>query len=202
MTASIVIDQHAWAAWHPQDLATRIGGIAAPWCVVGGWALDVWHGVETRVHEDLEFTILRSDLPLFREALGGLAIFTAHDGAVAPLPTGLDPPTDVSQLWCWDRAASSWRVDMMLECGSRETWVYKRDPRLTCPRNAIVAETADGIPYLRPAAVLLFKAKYQRPKDEIDFQNALPKLTTAERIRLGTWLETTHPGHDWLAALG
>lgn len=63
------LSHDAWCAWHPQELARRLSGIAWPWCVVGGWALDLWHGVETRAHDDLEFTILRADVDRFRAAL-------------------------------------------------------------------------------------------------------------------------------------
>ena len=47
-------DDDAWGAWHPADLARRLHGLERPWCVVGGWALDLWHGRQTRDHEDLE----------------------------------------------------------------------------------------------------------------------------------------------------
>lgn len=86
---------------------------------------------------------------------------------------------------------------MMIEDGTRETWIYKRDPAVTAPRADVTGITADGIRYLSPAAVLLFKAKHRRPKDEADFAAALPALSPADRRRLGTWLAFTHPGHDW-----
>lgn len=47
-------DHDTWCAWHPAELARRVAGISKPWCVVGGWALDLWHGKQTRYHEDFE----------------------------------------------------------------------------------------------------------------------------------------------------
>lgn len=90
---------------------------------------------------------------------------------------------------------------MMIEPGTPDVWAYKRDPAIMRPRNEMVATTDDGLPYLVPGAILLFKAKNRRTKDTIDFENALPKLALSERLWLKTCLELTHPGHEWARAL-
>ncbi|WP_111563189.1 nucleotidyltransferase domain-containing protein [Rhizobium sp.] len=190
-------DHGAWDAWQPAELALRLSGIAKPWCVVGGWALDLWHGEKTRDHEDLEFTVLRGDVAMFRAALGDMDFYAVGSGVVSPLPSDATPPAGIAQIWCHDRAAGCWRVDMMIEEGTADRWVYKRDPSIAFPRAEMIATTADGIPYLRPAGVLLFKAKYLRDKDEIDFANALPKLAPSERDWLRAMLGQAHPGHAW-----
>ena len=191
----------AWSPWHPRELAQRLDGVSRPWCIVGGWALDLWHGHETRAHEDIEFTVLRGDLGLFRAALSDLEFYATGSGVVDYLPDGLEPPEDIFQIWCQDVAAQRWRVDMMIEPGTPDMWVYKRDPGIRRPRAEMVAVTGDGLPYLKPAAILLFKAKHARDKDETDFANALPKLETAERAWLKAMLERTLPGHDWIGRL-
>ena len=194
-------DHDAWNAWCPTELASRLDGISKPWCIVGGWALDLWHGRQTRDHEDLEFTILRGDFSVFRQALHGMRLYTAGSGVVEYLPAGEEPPLEISQVWCQDVTARCWRVDMMIEPGTPEIWAYKRDPCIVRPRAEMVGKTADGLPYLNPAAVLLFKAKHRRAKDETDFMNALPKLVGRERAWLKSCLETAHPGHDWTRML-
>ncbi|CAH1668661.1 nucleotidyltransferase domain-containing protein [Chelatococcus asaccharovorans] len=194
-------DQNAWASWHPAELSRRIAGVSSPWCVVGGWALDLWHGHETREHSDLEFTVLREDLAAFRQSLATLEFYTVRNGMIENLSPGEEPAMDIVQIWCFDRSRQSWRIDMMIEHGTPETWVYKRDPAIRRPRAEMVALTADGIPYLQPSAVLLFKAKYRRPKDEEDFARALPLLPPAERLWLKNSLDRVHPGHDWARAL-
>ncbi|MCR6498799.1 amino acid transporter [Shinella sp. CPCC 101442] len=192
----------AWCAWHPQELARRLCGIARPWCVVGGWALDLWHGVETRPHEDLEFTILRDDFGVFRAALPEMRFHAVGDGQVELLGEHEAPAAGIAQVWCEDIAARCWRVDMMLEEGGNpETWVYKRDPSVRRPRGEMVHVTAAGIPYLAPEAILLFKAKYRRDKDELDFENALPKLDGAQRRWLQARIAEAYPEHGWLQAL-
>ncbi|MBS7699470.1 MULTISPECIES: amino acid transporter [unclassified Chelatococcus] len=196
-----VPDQHAWAPWHPAELAQRLAGTSSPWCVVGGWALDLCHGRETRPHSDLEFTVLRKNLPAFRQRLGELEFYTVKDGTIEPLSTDEEPAADVAQIWCFARSDHRWRVDMMIEPGTPATWIYKRDPTITRPRSRMVARSPCGIPYLQPAAVLLFKAKDQRPKDEVDFARALPLLPAAERLWLKDCLDRLHPGHPWAQAL-
>lgn len=201
MTAAPTLPHDAWAAWHPQELARRLAGVTRPWCVVGGWALDLWHGEQTRPHDDLEFTILRADFADFRAALPDLRLHAVGDGHVEPLGAEEAPPSGIAQVWCEDVAAGCWRVDMMLEDGTPETWVYKRDPSIRLPRVKAVRRAAGGVAYLAPEIVLLFKAKYRRDKDEADFAKALPRLEVAQRHWLKASLALAHPDHAWSAVL-
>lgn len=194
-------DEAAWSAWRPCELASRLKELSLPWCIVGGWALDLWHGHQLRDHEDIEFTILRDDLAAFRACLSDMRLYSVHDGRIEYLAPDEQPEPDVFQIWCEEIASRTWRADMMIEPGSPDRWVYKREPSISAPRKEMVARTADGIPYLKPAAVLLFKAKYQRPKDEADFEHALPKLTQEDQTWLRSRLEILHPGHVWISSL-
>ncbi len=195
------MDDSNWIPWHPQELAQKLDGLALPWCVVGGWALDLWHGEETRPHDDIEFAVLRQHLPHFRERLASVTIYTVDDGRITPLAPHDMPAPEAGQFWCRDEAAGCWRADMMIDSGTPEMWVCKRDPRIQHARNEMVRHNAQGVPYLGPDAVLLLKAKYQRAKDEQDFAAALPKLNSDERMRLARWLAQIHPGHPWSARL-
>ncbi|MBN8953454.1 MULTISPECIES: hypothetical protein [unclassified Rhizobium] len=194
------LPQEAWNAWHPAELMKRLG-TDIHWYVVGGWALDLWHGRQTRDHEDLEFAVLREDIERARSLLGKLTFFTVVDGQIDYLPSSVPPAAHVAQLWGADPVEGRWRVDMMPERGTPATWVYKRDLSLTMPRSAMIRKTSDGLPFLAPAAILLFKAKHRRDKDEKDFDLALPRLAASERDDLRRWLEKLHPDHDWIARL-
>jgi hypothetical protein len=191
----------AWHPWSPRELADRLAGVTAPWCITGGWALDLWHGRETRPHEDLELAVPRSQWFAIRGAFDACELFTAGDGELVHLPRGAQPPPHRHQTWVLDPIAREWRTDIFLEPGDISTWVYRRDEALVLPRSEAVAHTTDGIPYLRPELVLLFKAKAARPKDELDFAAALPSLGTDIRRKLLVWLERFHPGHNWIARL-
>lgn len=191
----------AWNAWSPDELLARLGLSPPSWYVVGGWALDLWHGRQTRAHEDLEFAVLADHVDLCREQLCDLEFFAVRDGRFAHVSSKAELPSDVWQLWGADMVAGRWRADMMLERGTSEAWVYKRDPSLRLPRAAAIRETAGGIRYLAPALVLLFKAKHRREKDERDFRAALPDLAAREKADLCQWLQVLHPGHAWIAPL-
>lgn len=102
---NLVPDQNSWDAWSPAELSCRLSRVSNPWCVVGGWALDLWHGTKTREHEDLEFTILREDLSVFRYALNDMEFYTIDDGQLQPLAANREPRAETSQIWCYDRQA-------------------------------------------------------------------------------------------------
>lgn len=144
---------------------------------------------------------MRQDFSRFRRAFSDLEFHTAHAGVVEKLPENQDAPPDVMQFWGFDRAAESWRVDMMIEPGTPEWWAYKRDPSFKRPRAEMVMRTAGGIPYLNPSAVLLFKARDRRFKDQQDFDRALPKLPVSECAWLKGCLDALHPGNEWARAL-
>lgn len=187
----------AWRPFTPADVAARLEGVDVPWCVVGGWSIDLSLGRETRHHEDLEIEILRGDFPAVRAALAPLIAHAVGSGEVRLLADGEVPPAPVHQSWFLDVDADEWRVDVMLAAGDAGTWVSRRAD-VSAPRSEIVGRTADGIPYLLPHGALLYKAKGARPKDEADLEVALPTLTDAQRAWLRDALERAHPGHTWL----
>lgn len=194
-------DENAWAAWTPGEVYGRIADVPRPWCVVGGWALDLWLGRQTRAHSDLEFTVLREDFLEFRQALGELDFYTVNKGVFAYLPTDRAPAPEIFQAWGFDRRAQVWRVDMMIEPGAVDLWVYKRATEVFGARDDMVGLSAEGIPYLSPKAVLLFKAKHLRAKDADDFHRVLPFLSPQDRDWLKRHLTRLHPGHGWIGML-
>ena len=191
----------AWEAWSPEHLFVRLDAAGEDWYVVGGWALDLWHGRPTRPHDDLEFSVLVGRSGHYRRHLWDLEFFSAADGRLVHLEPGEEFPKDSWQQWGADMEAGRWRVDMMADRGSPDLWIYKRDPSLSMPRAEAIRSTASGIRYLAPHLVLLFKAKYVREKDQQDFRNALAHLHAGEKSKLCQWLESFHPGHASIQAL-
>jgi hypothetical protein len=56
----------------------------------------------------------------------------------------------------------------------------------------------DGIRYLLPEIVLVFKARLRRPKDEPDFEATLPILTAERREWMRNAVTRVAPDHPWL----
>ncbi len=190
----------AWRAWRPEQAAAQLAGVGIDWCVVGGWAIDLWLGRETRAHEDLEVAILRDDFPAIRAHLSAFDLHSVGDGEVRRLAPHDAPPPDKHQNWVLDTAANAWRMDIMMEAGDAQTWVFRRDPSIRASRSRMIGMRA-GVRFLKPEGVLLYKAKALRPKDEADFAACLPNLDDAAREWLADALMHAHPDHAWIAAL-
>ncbi len=105
------------------------------------------------------------------------------------------------QTWLRDPATGNYLLDVFREPHDGDTWICRRDERIRLPYSDVIHHTRDGIPYLVPELVLLFKAKHLRGKDQTDFDATVPHLTPDQRETLTELLTRVHPGHPWLAAL-
>ena len=196
-------DLEAWDAWHPEVVATRLSGVAAPWYVAAGWALDLFRDVQTREHEDLEIAVPGERFDEIRAALPELDVFVpVGEGCLRPLE-GLTPAelAETHQSWFREPHTGIWRLDAFREPSVGETWICRRDDRVRRRFSEVIMRTADGIPFGAPEIVLLYKAKHAREKDELDFAGVLPLLSQARRTWLAEALAIVHPGHRWLPAL-
>jgi len=172
-----------------------------PWCVVGGWAIDLFLGEQTRPHHDLEIATQRAHLPTIRRRLAGLVFHAVGDGSVQRLGPDEPSPLERHQHWVLDEPAGQWRVDVMVEPGDDEWWVFRRDEGVRRLRAEMVATTPDGVPYLLPHGALLYKAKRDSDKDWADFAQVAPRMDGASRAWLATAIEHQHPGHPWARLL-
>lgn len=190
-----------WAdAWTPDEVARRLSGISAPWCVVGGWALDLFRGEQTREHGDIEIAIPAARFPEVRDRVGALAFDAVGDRRIWENATP-DELAHTHQTWLRDPATGQYLLDVFREPHDGDTWICRRDETIRLPYSEIIRHTTDGIPYLAAELVLLFKAKHARPKDQIDFEGTLSHLTPHQRCALAGLLTRTHPGHPWIADL-
>jgi len=196
-----VADDPPWDAWRPDEVARLLAGLTVPWCVAAGWALDLWRGGQTREHGDLEIAVPAPDFGVVRAALAGYELETIGSGHAWPLDS---PAFDVmNQTWVRDPAAGVYRLDIFREPQRDGAWVCRRDQTITLPYGRIIGRTGDGVPYLVPEIVLLFKAKHAaEPKNQADFAGALPLLDPESAGWLRWALARVHPGHAWIAALG
>ena len=198
---SVERDLDAWQAWTPAELHARVHGLEVPWAVAAGWAIDLFVGGEPREHEDLENAVARDSFPAICRALPELEWFGAGgiDGVEEKIWPIDEAPEELYQTWGWDAQAECWRLDVFREPWEGETWVCRRDPAIRRPVADAIESTADGIPYLAPEIVLLFKAKHaQRERDQHDLARALPRLDGARRRWLADAVRLVHPGHDWI----
>ena len=197
-TEPLDLDLDAWDAWTPGEAAQRLEGLAAPWYVTAGWALDLFLGRQTREHDDLEIGVPSHRFAEVREALAGFELVVVGGGLAWPLSE--ETLSTHHQTWVRE-PGGSWRLDVFRDPWEDDVWTFRRYPRIRLPAASLISRTSDGIPYAQPEVALLFKAKATRPKDEADFATVLPLLDAHRRLWLRDALALAHPGHAWLESL-
>lgn len=192
-------DHHIeWAPLTPADAVELLAGATMPWWVAGGWAIDLYLGQSTRAHVDMDIAIPRSCQSAMASALSGWDIHVATDGALTPWTRGdwLEGGCR-HQFWARPNPKSRWMLELLLEEGSKEYWQFRRQPDVRLPWEQFGRRSTDGIPFVAPEVVLLFKAKNTVPKDLNDFESVLPILDSGQRHWLIAALNLVHPGHEW-----
>lgn len=190
-----------WRSTHPCEASVLLQQLHTRWWIAGGWALELFIGRQSRQHRDLDVGILRRDAPAVIAALPALEFFEARHGRLRGPLTGA-PHDDVNSLWGRARTGGEWVLELLLDQGDGEQWVFRRAPAIRRSFELAVRRDAQGIPYLAPEIQLLYKAKRVRHQDEADFRLATPHLQDEPRAWLRAALSLVEPAHPWLAALG
>lgn len=183
----------------PRRVARLLESFNRPWFVAGGWAIDLFLGRETRTHEDVEVAILRADQEEARRHLAGWAFEKVVGGVREPWreEEPLEPP--IHEIHA--RSPGGDALEILLNEAADDLWRFRRNPAVARPLVEVGLRSADGIPFLVPEVVLLYKAKAPRPRDEQDLAAVLPRLDAGRRGWLLRALEACHPGHPWIARL-
>ena len=88
---------------------------------------------------------------------------------------------------------------------AHDVWHYRRDPSVLRPAERIGLRAENGLPFLAPELVLLFKSKNtsdrERPKDQVDFERVVDHLDAERRAWLRWALLASDPGHAWIPRL-
>lgn len=187
-----------WAVLTPREVAGMLRGHDRPWWIVGGWAIDAATGVP-REHEDVDVSMLASDVPAFYASLKSeWHLWNQVGGVLTPFRDDRTEPVDrESQIWVRRDAASPWVLDVILIPDRDGLWVSKRDPDHAAPVDDVVWTHSDGVRYQRPEIVLLHKALKARPKDDRDLRTAWPVLDDVARDWLARQVARLYPGHRW-----
>jgi hypothetical protein len=185
----------------PRDAKDLFGDLPG-WWIAGGWAIDLWLGRQTREHVDLDIATLRKNQRIFWRRLEAwdLQLGTAP-GVVEPWSKrGVVPPPSHA-VWCRQTPTSPWAFEILLNDSNETDWLFRRDHSVRLPLAILGHATSDGIPYLTPEVVLLYKAKNVRENDQKDFESALPALSPEQRAWLRESLNTVHANHAWSTRL-
>jgi hypothetical protein len=184
----------------PLQVAALMAGFDRPWCIAGGWAIDLFLGRETRPHYDVELVVFREDQGALYTYLAGWPLEKVRNRVREPWRgEWLELP--VHQVDVRVSGSGFKKLEVLFNERDGQLWWFRRNMAVTRSLDACMLLPTLGVPILAPEIVLLFKAKGPQPKDESDFAGTLGRLSDESRSWLARSLACCHPGHPWLARL-
>ena len=181
-------------------VASYMASYPRRWGFAGGWAIDLFLGRVTRAHADVDIATLRPDQATLRAHLGDVEPQKVVDGKLVPWKSGEELSLPIHELWA--TLPDDARLEILLNeyDAATDEWVFRRDQRVRRPLRRVLRKR-DGMPYLAPEIVLLYKAKTLDPKNEVDFLTVLSALSDEQRAWLASALTLAHPEHPWIERL-
>lgn len=178
-----------------------------PWFFAGGWAIDLFLGRRRRFHKDVDIAVFRSDQTELWRVLRDRNPRKLNNGEFQAWRSGESLAPSEFQVFSksWSKDELEW--EFLLEGGSPERWVFRRNPKIWLPAENAYKQTSDGTPFLAPEIVLLFKAKFVaaadsgnsfteelgRRNDEEDFHDAMEAMDSSSRDWLESAIKLAYP---------
>lgn len=128
-----------WDPWYPDEVVQRLAGVTAPWYIAAGWALDLWHGRQTRTHEDMEVGIPAAAFDEVRQALAGYVFDVV--GAGRRWPLSRPALRNTYQTWVREPETGVYRLDIFREPHDGDIWICRRDNTVRLPYTQIIHRT-------------------------------------------------------------
>lgn len=189
------------------SITQEMRGFDRPWYIAGGWAIDLYLGRTTRPHSDVDIAILRRDQHALR------AYLTEWDfEKVIPRPNGglleiwhedewLELP--IHEIHAQRLGHFPSHLEFLLNESSDHEWLFRKNPQVVYPLSLIGLRSEEGIPFLSPEVVLLYKAASKRPMptNQDDFDNVLQVLGPGQREWLRQAIAACNSEHAWLERL-
>ena len=203
-----VTDLGSWDRIALDELASLFAGVAAPWWLAGGYAVELAVGAPFREHGDVDVLALRSSLEELRQSLSGWDLHAADPpGTLRPWPASEVLPAHVHDVFCRRTPSSPWAFQFMVDDTDGDDWLFRRDHRVRRRVTSLAGPASrPGLPVLAPEVQLLYKSGVsggsgRRPKDEMDRDHLGPLLDGDARAWLVGSLSLLEPDHPWLRTL-
>jgi hypothetical protein len=184
----------------PLGVAALMERFEHPWCIAGGWAIDLFLGRVTRPHKDVEIAIFRDDQAAIFEYLTGWECTLSSMGGRAPWH-GERLELPFHEIHARRPSGEPAHIEVLLNERDGEEWRYRRNLAITRPMGLAVLRSALGVPFLAPEIALLYKSKGPRAADDVDFASAHAALNHDQREWLAQAVEIATPEHPWIARL-
>jgi hypothetical protein len=186
-----------------EEVANEVRDVPIEWYISGGWALDLFLGGVERVHHDVDVIVSRSQQMELQKHLTerGWKLVTPFEKKLQPWLPHMRLELPRHQVHAYREGNF---IDLLLT-DMDDVWRYRREPSIMRSKERMSLKSEGGIPYLAPELVLLFKSKntsdHERPKDQTDFEKALPHLEHERRAWLYWALVASSPDHAWIKQL-
>jgi hypothetical protein len=181
-----------------QKVMGLMSNYGQPWAIAGGWAIDLHVGKETRKHADVEIAVFRDQQQELKRYLDSWEFKKVVNGEML-VWEGEELMLPIHEL---HGTYGVEEIEVLMNEVVDQEWVFRRDSNITFPAESLIQESPDGIPYLHPSVVLLYKAKHLREKDHQDFLSVKDRLDQWNKQWLIRALESHLPGHAWINYLG
>jgi GrpB-like predicted nucleotidyltransferase (UPF0157 family) len=196
------VNHHSFAP--VEAVANELKEFRHPWYISSGWALDLFLGRVARVHHDVDVAVSRTDQLALQHYLTtrGWKFVTPLEGRLEawPLHMFLELPRHQAHA---HRAGAF--IDFLLSDIQHGVWQYRRNPAVIRAADRMCLYTDEGIPFLAPELVLLFKSKNtshrERNQDQADFERVYVHLEPERRAWLRWALLATDLAHPWIERL-
>ncbi len=139
------------------------------WVLCGGCSIDWLMNRRTRQHTDLDIGVFRSDLSACLETIDVSRVYLCDPPGSLKRWGGEAVPEHVHDIWITDIARSNWILQLMVYDDENESVVYRRDRRISWPKEQHAIEIRN-LKILNPVITLLFKLHRSdlRDKDCLD----------------------------------
>jgi hypothetical protein len=192
-----------WSPLTVHQIAEAFAGAGFPWWIAGGFAIELAVGKRLRAHGDIDVLILRDAEGAAFDFLAGWDCWAVTSpGVLQPWSEAQTLSRPIHDVWCRKNADDDWRFQVMVDEQVGNRWQSRRNAQISMPLSDLTRHSTDKIPYLTPEAQLFYKAKTQRPKDEIDFEAAVETLSCVQRQWLSKAITMCYgEDHSWLARI-
>src|SRR5438874_5871869 len=112
----------------PRAAVSVMVGFDRPWCVAGGWAIDLALGRATREHADVEIAIFREDQHQLREYLSDWDWSAAVDHRLVTWRENQTLELPLHELHTTGPAGE--KLEFLLNERDAIDWIYRRDPSI------------------------------------------------------------------------
>lgn len=176
-----------------------MSGFDKPWFIAGGWAIDLHIGQKTREHKDIEIAVFRHDQAHVKNHLNKWTFQKAVNGELVTWK-GENLQLPIHEIHC-QNVIDGTSLEVLLNEIQHNDWIFRRDERIHYSFEKMKSVHKEGIPYLSPEVVLLYKAKDTRAKDQEDFLRVVDSLSSEQKKWLQTAIQLHMPHHKWLELL-